>query len=395
MRVCAVICEYNPFHNGHAYHLAQARRASGADYVLCLMSGALTQRGTFARHDKWTRAHMALLGGADVVLELPTRFSCASAPEFAGGGVALLESLRVVTHLSFGCEPSALPYLDQAAALLRDEPPALREALRQGLSGGQSFPRALAESLQHVCGTPGLSQHIAQPNAALALEYLRALPASIKPVPVAREGSGYHDETLGALSSATAVRAALARGDKAEAFCAVPCPDLLEQAERSGRIHEEEALTQSLLYRLRTMQTAQLASINGMDEGLEHRFLRAAQTCQTRQALIGAVKSKRYTHARLSRLCACVLLDMTRTWARENAAPGYARVLGFRRAATPLLAAIKASSRIPLVVKAADFDRTQPLFALDVRAQDLWALGCRSPLMRASGQDFTTSPVIV
>lgn len=395
MRVCAVICEYNPFHNGHAYHLAQARQASGADYVLCLMSGALTQRGTFARHDKWTRARMALLSGADVVLELPTRFSCAPAQEFAGGGIALLDALGVVTHLSFGCEPSALPYLSQAAALLSAEPPALRAALREGLAGGMAFPRALAEALQHVSGVDGLAQLIAQPNAALALEYLRALPAAILPVPIAREGSGYHDDALGALSSATAVRAALQRGDLTGARDAVPCPDLLEQAECSGRIHEEESLTQALLYRLRTMQAAQLASINGMDEGLEHRFMRAAQTCQTRQALIAAIKSKRYTHARLSRLCADVLLDMTRTWARENASPGYARVLGFRRTAAPLLSAIQAASRIPLVVKTADFDRTQPLFALDVRAQDLWALGCHSPLMRASGQDFTTSPVIV
>ena len=135
MRVCAVICEYNPFHLGHAYHLLAAREASGADYVLCLMSGALTQRGAFARHDKWLRARAALENGADLVLELPTRFACAPAPDFASGGVALLSALGVATHLSFGCEASALPFLSAAAALFKAESPAFSAALRAPSAG--------------------------------------------------------------------------------------------------------------------------------------------------------------------------------------------------------------------------------------------------------------------
>ena len=144
MRVCAVICEYNPFHLGHAYHLRAAREASGADYVLCLMSGALTQRGAFARHDKWLRARAALENGADLVLELPTRFACAPAPDFASGGVALLCALGVATHLSFGCESSALPLLSAAAALFKAESPAFSAALRARLADGLPYPRARA-----------------------------------------------------------------------------------------------------------------------------------------------------------------------------------------------------------------------------------------------------------
>ena len=144
MRVCAVICEYNPFHLGHAYHLRAAREASGADYVLCLMSGALTQRGAFARHDKWLRARAALENGADLVLELPTRFACAPAPDFASGGVALLSALGVATHLSFGCEASALPLLSAAAALFKAESPAFSAALRARLADGLPYPRARA-----------------------------------------------------------------------------------------------------------------------------------------------------------------------------------------------------------------------------------------------------------
>ena len=148
MQVCGVICEYNPFHSGHALHLARAREITGADYIVCVMSGAITQRGMFARHDKWSRARAAVLGGADLVLELPARFACAPAPEFARGGVSLLASLGVITHLSFGCEAQALPHLSAAASALREESPVFSSALREGLDRGLSYPHARALSAQ-------------------------------------------------------------------------------------------------------------------------------------------------------------------------------------------------------------------------------------------------------
>lgn len=393
MRVCAVICEYNPFHLGHAYHLRAAREASGADYVLCLMSGALTQRGAFARHDKWLRARAALENGADVVLELPARFACSPAPDFAGGGVALLAALGVVTHLSFGCEPSALPLLSAAASLFKSESPDFSAALQRSLADGLPYPRARALAAEQLAGIP--ADLLAQPNAALALEYLQALPETIVPVPIARRGSGYHDASLSALSSATAVRAALARGGLTAALAAVPSPEALRAAEESGFVHEEEALTQALLYRLRTASPAELAALYGMDEGLENRFIAAAQTCSTRETLLDCVKTRRYTRARLSRLCAYALLNLTRDFAQTHRAPDYARVLGFRKSAAPLLKTINQRSSIPLITKAANFDRSNSLFALDVLAQDLWSLGVSNPSLRASGRDFTTSPAIL
>ena len=391
MRVCGVICEYNPFHRGHAHHLSRAREASGAEYVVCVMSGPITQRGVFARHDKWLRAEAALKNGADLVIELSCRFACSPAPEFAAGGVSLLDALGVVTHLSFGCEGDALPHLQTAAAVLREESSRFKSLLQEGLSRGLSYPRARAEAAEAVSGSPGLAGIIASPNAALALEYLAALPETMSPVPILREGGGYHDAGLCALSSATAVRAALVRGDQAAALAAVPCPDALQAAEAAGRVHEEEALTTALLYRLRTMTAGELRQIRGMDEGLENRLLRAAQTARNRRDLLDALKTKRYTHARLSRLLTDVLLGVTRDFAKANSTPAYARVLGFKKTAVPLLSAIKKQGRVPLVTKAADFDRTQPLFQLDLRAQDLWALGCTN--LQPCGLDFTTSPI--
>ena len=392
MRVCGVICEYNPFHKGHAYHLARARALTQADYVICVMSGAVTQRGAFARHDKWTRAKMALTCGADLVLELPVRFAAAPAPDFARGGVMTLAGLGVTTHLSFGCEEAALPHLERAAAALKEESPAFKQLLREELNQGLPYPRARALALQSVCGADHLADLIAAPNAALALEYLSALPDNIAAAPIVREGAGYHDAQLAALSSATAVRAALEDGRMSDALAAVPCPGLLGDAEVRGDMHIPGALDTALLARLRVMTADELRTIYGMDEGLEYRFLAAAKAA-TRDELIHAVKSKRYTYARLSRICTYILLGLTRDFAAAHAEPAYARVLGFRREAAPLLSAIKKSGALPLVTKAADYEH--PLFALDLRAQDLWALGCASPALRKSGRDYTTSPIIL
>lgn len=406
MRVCGVVCEYNPFHRGHAMHLTAARVQSPADYVVCVMSGALTQRGAFARHDKWTRARMALCGGADLVLELPARFACASAQDFARGGVGLLAALGVVTHLSFGCEPEALGFLAPAMRILSREPPSFRAVMRRALQSGASFPRAKALALEAAYagetvtpevpqGRPGMADALSLPNATLAVEYLLALPPEITPVPIRREGGGYHDEQFGTIPSANAVRRALERGETKAALAAVPFPQLLAAAEARGDTHRPDALDQALLYRLRSATPQELALVPGMDEGLEHRFLAAARECASREDLLARVKTRRYTYARLSRLCALALLGATRETYARCPAPPYARVLGFRRDAAPLLRAIKRNGSIPLVTKAAAYDRGDPLFALDLRAQDLWSLGCENPALRACGRDLTTGPVIL
>ena len=392
MRVVGVICEYNPFHRGHAFHLREARRRSGADFVVCVMSGALTQRGTFARHSKFLRASMALRGGADLVLELPVRFACAPAADFAAGGAALLGGLGVVTHLSFGCEAQAIPALAPAAALRRDEPPALREALRQALDAGLSYPQAYSAAAA-ACGLSALTETLALPNATLALEYLLAMPAGMEAVPVPRAGGGHNDAARGEMASAGAVRAALARGDGA-AYAALPFAEDVREAEVRGLVHEEEALTQALLFVLRGSTARELGELYGADEGIEHRLLRAARQAGDRETLLRLADSRRVTRARLSRLCAAALLGLTKETARRCSRPASARILGFRRTALPLLHAIRERGTLPLVAKCADMDRTDPLFALDVRAQDLWALGCTHPSARAAGSDFITSPIV-
>ncbi len=174
----------------------------------------------------------------------------------------------MVTHLSFGCEPSALPLLSAAASFFKSESPAFSAALQRASADGLPYPRARSLAAEQPAGLP--ADLLAQPNAALALEYLQALPETIAPVPVERRGSGYHDVCPSPPSPATAVRAALARGDLTAALAAVPSPEPLQTAEARGFVHEEEALTQALLYRLRTASPDELAALYGM-KGLESR----------------------------------------------------------------------------------------------------------------------------
>ena len=396
MNVCGVICEYNPFHNGHLFHLAQARRQSGADYVVCVMSGDVTQRGTFARHDKFLRTRMALQGGADLVLQLPTRFSCAAADEFAAGGVALLSALGVVTHLSFGCEPETLPVLLPAARALRAETPAFRDALASALQSGIPYPAAYAKAAEDTLAPDGTAELLSQPNAALALQYLRVLPPDITPVPVARTGRRHDEPGLHPLAGASAIRRALEDGLPASDIApSLPFSRAVAEAEQRGFVLPENALELPALWRLRSLSAAELARLAGVSEGLENRIAQAARQAGDRETWLSLCKTRRYTRARLSRIFICALLGLTQPLASAHPSPEYARILGFRQSARPLLGAIGRRTCVPLVAKCADFDRANPLFALDVRARDLWALGCENPAARAAGSDFTTSPVML
>ena len=391
MRVTGIICEYNPFHNGHAWQLARARALSEADFVVCVMSGSFTQRGEAAAFDKWTRARFALQNGADAVFELPALYALSPADGFARAGVSLLRYLGATTHLSFGVEPQALPRLDALCALTLHESPQVQQRIRQGLAEGQTLPRARARAYAQETGDPTLAALLNQPNLTLALEYLRALQAldaAIEPVPVARAGAGYHDADASPLASATGVRAALERGAWDAVHAAVPDADAL----RNIPVCRPGALDQALLYALRTATPQSLRPLRGMDEGLEHRLLAAAQDCDSRAALLDAVKSKRYTYARLSRLLACVLLQLPQSLYAQHPLPPYARLLGMRRDASALLRAINENARIPVINRPGRALAVQsPVFALDVRATDVRALALGEP----ARQDLTRPPVLI
>lgn len=381
MRVVGVIAEYNPFHLGHAHHLAEAKRLAHADAAVVVMSSVFTQRGDAAILSPADRAKMALACGADAVFALPAAWAVRDAEHFALGGVSLLAGLGC-DAISFGTEHAALPALQQAAALLEQPDAAFRAEVQSRMAGGLPHPAALSAAMDAV--HPGCGALLENPNSTLAVCYLRAmlrLGAHMDVVPVQRVG-GYHASALNEpLPSATALRGAILRGDWASVRRAMPeeAFAILRTAAEEGRIHRPEALDAALLYRLRTMTRADFAALPDVSEGIENRLAAAAESALSRETLLQAAKTRRYPYARLSRLATHALLGFTGASLAEEQSPQAAWLLGFRRDARELFTHFKAHGTLPILGKAADFDRSAPWFQAEIRAYDIWALGAGLP----------------
>lgn len=360
MRVVGIIAEYNPLHNGHMYHLEQAKALSGAEFCIVVMSGNFVQRGESACADKFTRAEWALKVGADLVLELPSIYALSNAERFALGGVRTLAATGVVTDLAFGCEAKEVSMLYQLADIITSEPPLFREALRDHLDEGKSYPRARYEALRDYGVPEHLLNAVTQPNNILAIEYLRALNAlgsAIQPLPVTRVGTDYHSEDIqGAFASATAIRKALSEGRR----------EVLETMPSfiGGPLMFDEQFTLSpdavgdmMLYALRKMSLDDLRMIPDVNEGFENVIARAARSVSDIQEFYEAVKSKRYTLARCKRIAVNALLgitlDQVYAMVREPNSC-YLRVLGFQKKARLLLSEIAKSANGCLILRNSD-----------------------------------------
>ena len=385
MKIAGIIAEYNPFHNGHALHIAETRRLTGCDGVVVCMDGHFTQRGEPAIISKWDRARMALACGADAVFELPALFAVRTADAFARGGVAILDGLGA-DALSFGSEIADPALLSRLAALRFSEPEAVSEAIRRKLDEGKSHARARGEAISEYLGLS--CEALNRPNAVLAAEYLRAIGergSAMAPVIVPRRGD-YHAEALGEYASASAIRAVWARGE--DAVDAIP-----EAARRWAVPDAMHPMDDVLLYRLRDMDEAALAGLPDVGEGLEHRLRRLCREMPGREALLEALKCKRYTRARLSRTLTHALLGMDRALVDAVPEPPYARLIGFRRGAEALLGEIKGRATIPVVTRAAQL-RGDPCFELECRATDVWSLLHDATDLRRAGREMRERMVV-
>lgn len=371
-----IICEYDPFHRGHARQFALIREQLPDAPIVCLMSGCFTQRGMPALFSPAFRAKAALRAGAAMVLELPCAFSARDAEHFALGGVSILDRLGCITHLSFGTEDPDLNRLRLAAAVLENPDEPFRLALRRALAEGKPFAAAQAGGIAAATRDTDTAALLARPNNILAVCYLRALKrlqSGIVPLPVRREGD-YHGTALDSPGwpSASAARRAFLAGEPAaaEAACGYPLHD--------AAIHRPGALDPLLLDAVRSMSPEELRRLPDCTEGLENRLKKAAAEATSRESLLELLKTKRYTRARLNRLLTHALLGMRAELLGEHPLPGSVRLLGFRRDCERHLAMFR-DSRIPVIAKASDGDRANPLHRLDERAYDLWALGAKLP----------------
>ena len=371
MAAVGIVCEYNPFHLGHEKQLRMARELLGGNTpVVCLMSGNFVQRGAPALFDKTVRARAAVECGASLVLELPVTCALSSAEGFARGAVEIFDRLGAVDTLCFGSETGDAAALVRAAEAMTA--PAFTQALRLALTDGLSYPAARQRALEETLGDGAL---LTSPNDILAAEYCKALferRSRIRPLAVRREG-GYHDETPDAENpSATAVRAALLRGDGWRQLVPEAAASIYEDAARYTLASGERAV----LARLRGMPEAEWAELPFGSEGLWSKLRRAVQTEASVEAILCAAKSKRYPRTRLQRLLLCAYLGIdAQTLLRE--AP-YVRVLAFDEKGRALLREMRRNGGLP-IVNAGERGPDAEYFALGCRCAALYGLFSENP----------------
>lgn len=368
MKICAIICEYNPFHNGHLYQLREARERSGADAVLCLMSGNFVQRGESAVMDKYTRARHAIEAGADIVVELPTVFATSNAELFAKGGIKLLSSIPAVTSLCFGAESANKTAFLLAARALNDEPKEVSDKIKELAASGVSYAKARAQAWAGFIPFDLLCS----PNNILGLEYTRALlsqNSDIEILPIERIGGGYNDGTLQEnYSSATAIRSALTNG---ESVCG-NVPAFVEKDLPRALENKLEALEK---YALLSSSTEEISRMCDCTEGLENALKKAAASDET---LVNALTSARYTSSRIRRIALQNLLKIDEALIRESlSAPLYLRVLAIKKDRSDLMSALGQSS-FPLIARAHDdnvlFGVAKRCYERDIFAEKVYGL---------------------
>ena len=384
MKISSIICEYNPFHAGHLYHIERTKQQTGCDFVIAVMSGSFVQRGLPAIYDKWARTDAALANGADLVLELPTAYACASAERFAFGGVQLTELTGIADTLSFGCETEDITILQNLAELFASEPDSYKADLKKFLDTGCSFAAARSKAAEKQIS--GAGAILSESNAILAIEYLKAirkLGSSLVPCPILRAGtsSEQSDNAEDKFASARAVRNAI--------FCGKSLPEgtLPPDAEdifRNCRPIFAEQFSDLLLYRLRTMTVDEIAEIAEVSEGLENKIHSAARTASSYTELLERIKSKRYPQSRLQRILANCLLGITKSvHAAADSAP-FIRVLGIRKESRHLLSLLTEKAKAPVIISPADINNIG--LSLDIRATDIRSLLDSN---KTAGRDYT------
>lgn len=392
MKTVGIIAEYNPFHNGHKYHLKQAKALSGADYAVVVLSGDFTQRGVPSLVSKYARCEMALMGGADLVLELPVCFSLGSAEYFARGAVTLLDSLGV-DALCFGSECGDLSSLKLAADILHREPDEFKKLLLGHKRDGMSFPAsrslALSEYIhstleeENIIGS-SIDELLQSPNNILGIEYIKALlmrNSAMEVHTLLRQGSGYLDTSLSSDSfcSALAVRRAIEQGMPLTSLTPYLPENTLQILEREltlGFPVTADDFSSMLFYRLLGLRSQGYTAFADVSPALSDKICNALEEYTSFSHFCGDVlKSKDLTYTRISRALFHILLGITEEFLREAASlktACYARILGFRTASSGLLSTLS-TDRTPLLSKLADADKLLNPFGRTMFAQDVFA----------------------
>ena len=410
-KVVGIIAEYNPFHNGHLYHLLQAKDLAQADYVVAVISGNFTQRGDTSIVDKWTKAYMAICGGCDLVLELPTVYSISSAENFASGAVKILDSLKIVDSIAFGAEASDLATLNNIANVLFQEPRGYTNILTHELQKGISFPSARENAiLMYLNDIKRYANILNSPNNILAIEYLKAMKmqrSNMNPIMVKRSKVYYNDDRIvDDFASATAIRKLIKRREYEDLRKVVPRSTykILSRQIRDGNIVLGlENFEKEIIYTLRKMNIREIANLPDVSEGLENLIKNSADNCNDMSKLIANIKSKRYTQTRIQRILLYALLGIDKKMMEDSKkVTPYVRVLGFTNKGKELISEInKRNPKINMITSVKKFieknnkpsNRTiMQMLQKDIFATDVYTLGF--DFESKANLDFTNNMII-
>ena len=402
-KVLGIVGEYNPFHNGHLYHLEESKKMTSSNYTVAVISGNFTQRGSTAIIDKWSRAEMAIKNGIDLVIELPVLYATSSAENFADGAIKILDSLKVVDYVSFGAETSDIDVLNNFADILYKEPLKYRSFLSHELKKGISFPKARENALlMYLNGNRKYINVLSSPNNILGIEYIKALKkhkSNIKPISIARFETGYNDVTYsGNIASATAIRNIVKNGGFDALRKLLPNSSysvLIDSIKQGHIVPDLSVFEKQIIYNLRSMFPEEIAELAEVSEGLEHSLKNAADSCNTLEDLLSKIKSKRYTSTRLQRILLYALLNITKKDIElSKKTMPYIRVLGLNKRGKFLISEIaKANPKLEIVTSVKKFvDKTtnknmKYMIEKDIWATDVYTLGYQFD--SCSNLDFT------
>ncbi len=382
MKIAGVIAEFNPFHNGHAYLLSKIKELTSADAVIVIQSGNFTQRGTPAMIDKSKRAKMALLNGADVVLELPTAYAVSSAEFFAKSAIGILDSLECVDFLCFGHELGSTNDLLKLSDILFFEPDLYKNALKSALKSGDSFPAARKKAVAKYCLEEGIKDPDAlcclldTPNNILALEYLKALKyhdSNIKPIGIKRIGTGYNSKIpSGKYASATAIREMMEKDLDFLPYVPKNCHSIFKNLHPLFQDDFSYILGYALTYH------DDYSSYFDVSKELANRIVNFHDSFFNTSDLICSLQSKNFTYSTISRALCHIMLGITKSDVNLFEKSNYTsdvRLLGFKKD-TPLLSKIKSRSKINIIEKFARYTKSnnssERLFDICIKADNLY-----------------------
>lgn len=382
MRTTGIIVEYNPFHNGHAFHLSESRRVTNADVIIAVMSGHFLQRGEPAIADKWTRAQMALRNGVDLVFELPAVYATQNAQTFAYGSVSLLDQLHSVDCLCFGSESENLQAMDVLSTIMANETTEFKHTLHKHLKTGIAYPAALSLTLTEMVSPelitlPADGDFLRKPNTILGLMYMCALKQLHSPMQVyaiKRIIAEYHQDTIShsAIASATAIRKQLFSHDvnTVAPYLSQETLSILSKAYKSPVSFED--FRDIVFSKISYLDTQELRAYVDVEEGLEHRIKKSINTADSIDQLITHCVSQRYTRARIQRIITHIMLDIKKANLLTPQPTPYARVLGYTENGRKFLRHAKKRTSIPIIDMFGN--HRHPYADIDITATKIYSL---------------------